>query len=333
VGDLPHRPADPLDRHPPRRDRRAPGPRDRRPLAGGFCALSYAARHPDLFSIAGSFSGADDIAFDPLDEVEAAAITDLTAIGLDHAPPDAFFGPPLTDAINWQDHDPTTLAENLAGTRLFEYTGDGRPGPLDRGLPDPESMIIEAGAGQMTIDFHARLRALGIADGFSDYGPGTHTWPYWTRDLRSSIGRIAADFADPPPDPAAVTYTIADPSFSVYGWNVRLTPAGQRFTTLAGADARGFSLRGTGTATVMTPPRYPPAALVATSLGAVRADASGRLTLTVPLGVGEETNHVAIDAPGCAGARAGRGAGARGSGRRGPRRPHRPFPAPLSASC
>ncbi len=31
---------------------------------GGFCSMSYAARHPDLFGLAFSFSGAPDIAYD-----------------------------------------------------------------------------------------------------------------------------------------------------------------------------------------------------------------------------------------------------------------------------
>ena len=32
---------------------------------GGFCSMSYAARHPDLFSIALGYSGAPDIYYDP----------------------------------------------------------------------------------------------------------------------------------------------------------------------------------------------------------------------------------------------------------------------------
>jgi S-formylglutathione hydrolase FrmB len=271
---------------------------------GGFCAMSYAARHPDLFSIAGSFSGADDIAFDPLDQLEGAAIIDLTAAGLDGAPPESFFGDPYANAINWQDHDPTTLAENLADTRLFEYTGDGMPGPLDTGLPNLEGMVIEAGVDQMTNDFHDRLETLGIPSTFLDYGPGTHSWPYWARDLKWSISRIAADFATPASNPAAVDYTIADPSYSIYGWSVQLTPATQRFTTLSGADVDGFALQGTGSATVTTPASYSPNTAVDTSLGSVRSDASGRLTLDVPLGTGAAPARVAITpppAPVCAG--------------------------------
>ena len=38
---------------------------------------------------------------------------------------------------------------------------------------------------------HARLRALGIRHVWDDYGPGTHDWPYWRRDLRETLPDLA----------------------------------------------------------------------------------------------------------------------------------------------
>jgi diacylglycerol O-acyltransferase/trehalose O-mycolyltransferase len=32
-----------------------------------------------------------------------------------------------------------------------------------------------------------RLRALHIRHVWDDYGPGTHDWPYWRRDLRQTL--------------------------------------------------------------------------------------------------------------------------------------------------
>ena len=29
--------------------------------------------------------------------------------------------------------------------------------------------------------------AIGIAHTWDDYGPGSHTWPYWTRDLKQTL--------------------------------------------------------------------------------------------------------------------------------------------------
>ena len=65
---------------------------------GGFGAMSYAARHPDLFGAAASFSGAVDTN-NPLD----IAITG-----------DEPFGPRATQEIRWRGHNPTDLAPQPA---------------------------------------------------------------------------------------------------------------------------------------------------------------------------------------------------------------------------
>src|SRR4051812_15805825 len=50
---------------------------------GGFGALSYAARHPDLFGAAASFSGAAEIDRDPTAVALVTPIIQGTAVGLD----------------------------------------------------------------------------------------------------------------------------------------------------------------------------------------------------------------------------------------------------------
>lgn len=267
---------------------------------GGFCALSYAARHPDVFAIAGSYSGADDIAYDPRAQAIVEPVIEFTATVLDGVAPFAFFGNPRTHEINWAAHDPTTLAPNLRHTDLFMYTGNGQPGPLDPPATTPqqaataaEASALEAGVHELTTLFYRRLVSLGIPATLEDYGPGTHSWPYWKRDLQQSIGSIMADFADPPATPATVTYTSADSVYAVYGWNVRMHRAVQAFSTLEEANARGFALAGNGSATVTTPARFVPGAQYRVSLHSesgrrtstnVAADSRGRLTVPIPLG-------------------------------------------------
>ena len=154
---------------------------------GGFCSMSYAARHPDLFGVALSFSGAPDTAFDPVArELTTLAVTDAET-ALDHVPAGSIFGPRSTQELNWAAHDPTTLAPNLRGIKLMMFTGNGQTGPLDRS-PTSLSATIESGVQVLSTLFHDRLRSLGIPSSFDDYGPGTHAWPYWNRDLRQSIG-------------------------------------------------------------------------------------------------------------------------------------------------
>ena len=72
----------------------------------------------------------------------------------------------------------------------------------------------------MTTLFHQRLEKLGIPSVTDDYGPGTHSWPYWARDLRESIGPVTAALTHPVAAPRTFDYTSADASFGQYGWHV-----------------------------------------------------------------------------------------------------------------
>src|SRR6202022_3173993 len=68
---------------------------------GGFCAMSYAARHPDMFTTAVSFSGAPDIAYDLEAQVLVTPIINATEVFLDGAPPNSMFGDRLAEELNW----------------------------------------------------------------------------------------------------------------------------------------------------------------------------------------------------------------------------------------
>ncbi len=50
---------------------------------GGFCSMSYASRHPDLFGTALSYSGAPDIAESPEAAAGGAAVVGGIEVGLD----------------------------------------------------------------------------------------------------------------------------------------------------------------------------------------------------------------------------------------------------------
>jgi S-formylglutathione hydrolase FrmB len=272
---------------------------------GGFCAMSYAARHPDLFSTALSFSGAPDIAYDAEAQALVTPVINATEAGLDGVPPNSLFGPRVTQEINWAAHDPATLAENLRGLGLVIYTGNGRPGPLDSLLPNPGASAIEAGVNRLSTLFHARLQALGIPSSFDDYGPGTHSWPYWKRDLQWSISAIMAAFAHPPPIARAITYTSADPAYAVFGWRVSMQRAVREFSTLRQAGPNGFTLEGSGSATVKTPARYARRtryrvtvrSAAGTTVRTVRTGRDRRLTVALTLGPSNTVQEYPADGP------------------------------------
>ena len=144
---------------------------------GGLGAMSYAARHPGMFTAAASFSGL----LHPL--ADTGFMTGL--FGAFTPDPDAIWGDPRRNRDVWAAHDPTELARKLRGTRLFVSAGNGRPGPLDD--PYTPADDIEPTALRQSRAFVRRLHTEGIAAQVDFYGPGTHDWPYWERELRRAL--------------------------------------------------------------------------------------------------------------------------------------------------
>jgi S-formylglutathione hydrolase FrmB len=247
---------------------------------GGFGAFTYASRHPDLFTAALSLSGAVDPTVAPsvIDAIPAA----------EGAPPGSLWGPFATQEIRWRAHDPYDLAPNLRGLALWLRTGNGEPGgPFGGG---PEIDVIEAGVFAMATNVHNRLDELGIPHVFDSYGPGQHLWPYWNRGLSQTLPALMKRFRRGSKPPARITFRAAEPSWSVYGWSVRVRRPAMEFSQLAGAGRRGFTLSGSGSATVTTPSVYRRGrayrVTVRGKARSVRANRRGRLRVAVPLGPG-----------------------------------------------
>src|SRR5207253_11507362 len=124
---------------------------------GGCCAISCAARHPDLCSIALGCSGAPDIAYGKRVAVGATAVINATEVGLDRVPPNSMFGDRVTNEVNWAAHDPATLANNLRSTRMYLYTGNGEPGPFDTSPSSIGGTPLEWAGWQANEAFQQRL--------------------------------------------------------------------------------------------------------------------------------------------------------------------------------
>jgi diacylglycerol O-acyltransferase/trehalose O-mycolyltransferase len=153
------------------------GAGDKRVIAGlsmgGYGALSYAARHPGMYAAAASFSGVPDILAPDFD----------TWI-------DPVFGDKVEQADNWAAHDVVTQAAGLEGTPLYIAYGNGRPGPFEGGTTgvDNGEKWIKARNDKLV----ARLEELGIPATVNAYGPGTHSWPYWERELHNALPMLLA---------------------------------------------------------------------------------------------------------------------------------------------
>jgi S-formylglutathione hydrolase FrmB len=115
--------------------------------------------------------------------------------GKDYIGPDtALWGDPTAQQDVWQAHNPIDLAEALRGTPLFVSWGNGERGPLD---PAPVSDADEAFRALSNQAFAQRLADLGIQATIDDYGPGTHTWPYFERELHKALPLLLQALGEP----------------------------------------------------------------------------------------------------------------------------------------
>lgn len=141
---------------------------------GGLGAMLYAAHSPHLFRAAVSFSGV----LDTLDTPDWPF------------PPDVW-GDRTRHAEIWRQHNPLDRAADLRGISLFVSYGNGDPGPLDT-MANPSTVgdQTERQLAPGNATFVHRLGELGIPAEVDAYGPGTHSWPYWQRELHRALPGI-----------------------------------------------------------------------------------------------------------------------------------------------
>ena len=172
------------------------GAGDRRAIAGlsmgGFGTMSYPARHPGFFRAAASFSGVLDTLHPTVAPLFPGLYatwllqTFVTPLGYDAL---ALFGDPTAQRDVWAAHNPLDLVANLRGTKLFVSCGNGHVGPLDPPGTDPSGLLVQLEAALLLQNqaFVARAQSLGLDLTVDFYGAGTHTWPYWARELERAF--------------------------------------------------------------------------------------------------------------------------------------------------
>ncbi|GAB3675003.1 alpha/beta hydrolase family protein [Actinocorallia lasiicapitis] len=165
--------------------------------SGGQGAITYAARHPGLFKYAASYSGILHITKPGIPAM--MLLTDYGAGEPTVPDPMAKWGNPLTDRMNWIDHDPYVKADGLRGTGLYISAGNGDQGPLDKGLVEQigtsgfegAQVYVLGSIGERLVgvtneDFVAKLKLMGIPVTANLYGAGFHQWKYWDREYKKA---------------------------------------------------------------------------------------------------------------------------------------------------
>jgi hypothetical protein len=176
---------------------------------------------------------------------------------------------------------------------LWFATADGLPGKYDDPVTNPAGVagsgLIESLTHASTDAFLRHVREANVAATVYDYGTGTHTYPYWARDLRRFIKPLMHRFDHPVAPRARITYISIDPRWSQWGWSFSVRRAQRlQFARLINADDNGFILSGSGTAVVTTPKDFRPDHRYIVRVGhrrlSLRSTADGRLPIVVPLG-------------------------------------------------
>ena len=147
---------------------------------GGQGALMYAARHPGMFAAAASYSGS----VHPLDTQESIDRL-MGFFAHDGNDPTNVWGDPVAQRQIWQAHDPYYLAQQLKRIPIYLSSGNGYAGPFD---PPEAYSALEADFYHQNLALAQRMQDLGATRlETSFYGPGTHGWAYWERELHASL--------------------------------------------------------------------------------------------------------------------------------------------------
>ncbi|MEY2431477.1 MAG: hypothetical protein QOC92_1202, partial [Acidimicrobiaceae bacterium] len=233
---------------------------------GGFGALHYAARHPELFSSAAAFSSplntraASERAGYPLFPYDACPDGQLNDIN-------RIWGSPYIEEVNWADNNPTDIAANLHDVDVYLSSGDGTPCP---GTTDADSIAaypagdgwIEAQKRTVNDDFDAAFQSsTANMDRTAAYTYvrkcGLHDYANWDQSFKDWVDNHAPFQADAP-TPAAFSYRTARDVFDVWDWHFDRTEPNraEEFVYITDASAQGLTLQGSGPVSVTTAPLF-----------------------------------------------------------------------------
>ncbi|WP_336086847.1 alpha/beta hydrolase [Nocardia sp. SSK8] len=156
---------------------------------GAQAALMLAARNPGAYTAVAGYSGC--YTSTGVGETQLRAV--VASMG---GNADNMFGP--AGDPDWAAHDVVAHAEGLRDTAIYLSAGTGLSGTHDT-TDNPEllnSVVLggplEIGASLCTRRLAGRLTALGIPATVNLRATGTHSWPYWSDELRSSWPLLAA---------------------------------------------------------------------------------------------------------------------------------------------
>lgn len=251
--------------------------------AGGLNAMLYAARHPELFAAAGSFSGfLDPHAPSGIGIVDLFVGFDDELCGGTVAPHD-IWGDPDEHPMGWIGHDPAFLARSLRDVSVYISSANGVPcadGESDRF--NAESVVFG-----MSQSFDRALTDAGVAHTTHFASCGIHKFSNSNQGLAEFWPQMFEAFGRT--RPAFFDYRTGDVSASAWDWSFDvLGERAPEFLDVTSAWAHGLTLTGSGAVHVTTAPLFDrQAVVVVLGLGilprVLRADDAGRISFDLTL--------------------------------------------------
>jgi S-formylglutathione hydrolase FrmB len=248
---------------------------------GGYGALHYAAKAPDRFVAAGSMSG-------------NVGGRSFGGLGTPLYPG----GPSFQEAgTYYYGNVPAELASNLDGLDLV--VNWGATCSTDAAIDLCATWGFEQAFRLDNQYLRDRLEAVGHTGGLTySEDEGGHSWRWWPKWLlEKHLPVFYKHLAKPMAASRAVVasgprfpfrFRSIAPAFSVYGYDVRVTRETSEFLDMSDVTPKGFTLEGSGKATVLTPPLYRAGRAYkiggAGSMRSAKADSRGRLRIDVDLG-------------------------------------------------
>ncbi len=247
---------------------------------GGGGATKYAAEYPGLFGYVGTFSG------------EAHPLLPLALTVQNKT---CRWGDPAKDQVIWRDNDSADLAANLYGVRVFIRSGNGTPGPYDASTPpsDPGAALIRQ--GQLGIEYGAHIENEALLAGLRAvhasvnvrFFPGSHSLPYWQRDMREFAAWLRVEFRHPPVVLRRFSVASAHTAFTAWGWSFHAIRRVREFAYIT-VNGDRIGATGSGALVVSTPPRFRPRQRVVVEVArrrvSLRADRQGVVSFRLGLG-------------------------------------------------
>ena len=236
---------------------------------GGYGAIHFAGKRPDFFVAAGGMS------------------SNLGARTMGGLGPDG--------GVHYQGSVPYQLAENYDQVDLVLdiATRCTAPEPLCATIAVDLLFLPDHVAFDQRMDSvgHKNVVDLRLADGAHQF----IWWSKWLEErqlpfLQQRLADPAAAAPAPSRIPDAFRYRSIKPAFSVWGFDVSVEREVREFLDLRDVSAGGFTVQGSGAATVKTAKYYEPGARYTVSGASdgepqsVVADGAGRLTVPVDLG-------------------------------------------------